>query len=222
RAHGALFRRLRDTHRAAAGPFAPTAEGAGHRALANAALSYLGLDAANATLALEQYRAADNMTDAMAALRVLNDLDVPERAEALDHFHDRFKGDPLVLDKWFSLQAMSQRPDTLAHLKDLMGHPAFSMRNPNRVRALIGVFANANPVRFHAEDGAGYAFLVDRVLELNALNPQIGARLLQPMGRWRRMDAARKALMTRELDRVLATPDLAPDVYEIASKARAE
>lgn len=221
-AHGDLFRGLRDAHRAAANPFAPTAEGAGHRALANAALSYLGLDPANAALAWDQYRTADNMTDAMAALRVLNDLDVPERAEALEHFHDRFRDDPLVLDKWFSLQAMSQRPDTLARVRDLMSHPAFSMRNPNRVRALVGVFANANPVRFHAEDGSGYAFLVDRVLELNSINPQIGARLLQPMGRWRRMDGVRKDRMKAELDRVLAAPDLARDVYEIASKARAE
>ncbi|GAA0568668.1 aminopeptidase N [Caenispirillum bisanense] len=221
-AHGDLFRSLRDTHRAAAGPFAPTAEGAGHRALANAALAYLGLDPANADLAAEQYRTADNMTDAMAALRVLNDLEVPQRVATLEHFHDRFKDDPLVLDKWFSLQALSQRPDVLDRLRELLAHPAFSMRNPNRVRALIGAFANSNPIGFHAADGRGYAFLVDRVLELNTLNPLIGARLLQPMGRWRRMDDTRKALMKQELDRVLAAPDLARDIYEIASKARAE
>jgi aminopeptidase N len=126
----------------------------------------------------------------------------------------------LALDKWFAVQAVSTRSDTLARVKDLMSHPRFTMRNPNRVRALVGAFATGNPTVFHAKDGSGYAFLTDRVLELNTLNPQIGARLVQPLGRWKRMDASRQALMTAELDRVLNTPDLSRDLYEIASKAR--
>ena len=219
-AHGDLLRSLHEHHHAAAGPFAPTAEGAGHRALANGALSYLGMNPAQASLAAAQYESADNMTDRMAALRVLADLDVPERDRCLADFHDRYEHNELALDKWFAVQAVSTRPDTLARVKDLMSHPRFTMRNPNRVRALVGAFATGNPTVFHAKDGSGYAFLTDRVLELNTLNPQIGARLVQPLGRWKRMDASRQALMTAELDRVLNTPDLSRDLYEIASKAR--
>ncbi|EKV31341.1 Membrane alanine aminopeptidase N [Caenispirillum salinarum AK4] len=218
--HADLFTKLRDQHRAAAGPFAPTAEGAGHRALANGALAYLTTDPANAHLAAEQYDAADNMTDRMAALRVLVELDVPERDRCLTDFHDRYQHNELALDKWFSVQAVAARPDTLARVKDLMSHEKFTMRNPNRVRALVGAFAMGNPTVFHAKDGSGYAFLADRVLELNSLNPQIGARLLQPLGRWKRMDEDRRKLMTAELDRILAAPDLARDIYEIASKSR--
>src|SRR3546814_3053135 len=117
-------------------------------------------------LATEQYDGADNMTDRMAALAALNDLDATARRTALDDFYGRFEKNGLVIDKWFGLEAMSALPGTLDRVKALTGHAAFSIRNPNKVRALIGVFASANPVRFHAKDGAGYTFLADRVIEI--------------------------------------------------------
>ncbi|MSO76827.1 MAG: aminopeptidase N [Alphaproteobacteria bacterium] len=202
-------------------PFSLDAEAAGRRALKNAALAYLVLLETPETrrLVREQYQGADNMSDRMAALAVLADTDSPDRAAALGDFHDRFARDPLVIDKWLAVQAMSARADTLAQVVALTRDPAFSMRNPNKVRALVGAFANGNPFRFHAVDGGGYRFLADRVIELDPLNPQIAARLLQPLGRWRRFDPARQARMRAELERVLATPTLSRDSYEIASKS---
>ena len=174
------------------------------RSLKNVALGYLMQlgDAEAVGLALEQYGAAHNMTDALAALALLADGDAPARDGVIADFRARWQHDPLVMDKWFGVQAMARRPDTLARVEQLMRDPAFSIRNPNKVRALIGTFCAANPVRFHAADGAGYAFLVDRVLELDPLNPQVAARLLRGMARWRRYDAARQALMRSQLERV--------------------
>ena len=127
------------------------------------------------------------MTDVMAALALLADSEHPAREEVLADFERRWRDDPLVMDKWFAVQAMSSRADTLERVRALMRHPAFSMRNPNRVRALVGSFANANPVRFHAADGSGYAFLREQVLALDPANPQIAARLLRAISRWRRL-----------------------------------
>ena len=205
------------------GPYSPDAGPAGRRALKNAALAYLAAlaesDAAERRRLAAQYRGADNMTDRIAALRLLVDIECAERREALDDFHARFKGDALVLDKWLALQAMSALPGTLAQLTALLSHPAFSLKKPNKVRALVGTFAASNPLRYHAADGAGYAFHADRILELDPINPQVAARLLAPLGRWQRMDAARQALMKRELGRILEAPKLSRDVYEIASKS---
>jgi aminopeptidase N len=161
------------------------------------------------------------MTDRMAALRLLVDLAGPERQEALDDFHARFKDDALVIDKWLGLQAVSALPDTLARITALLAHPAFSLRKPNKVRALVGSFASANPLRYHAADGSGYAFHADRILELDPINPQVAARLLAPLGRWQRFDPERQAKMKRQLERILAAPKLSRDVYEIASKSLA-
>ena len=193
------------------------------RSLKNVALGYLMQlgDAEAVGLALEQYGAAHNMTDALAALALLADGDAPARDGVIADFRARWQHDPLVMDKWFGVQAMARRPDTLARVEQLMRDPAFSIRNPNKVRALIGTFCAANPVRFHAADGAGYAFLVDRVLELDPLNPQVAARLLRGMARWRRYDAARQALMRAQLERVTAAAGLSKDVYEIASRSLA-
>jgi aminopeptidase N len=174
-----------------------------------------------AALAVEQLRRADNMTDTMAALSVLANLDVPERAEALDAFYDRWHADPLVVDKWLALQASSRLPGTQSEVERLLAHPAFDLRNPNRVRALIGAFAHGNAVRFHAASGEGYAFLADRVIELDPLNPQVAARMLAPMSRWRRFDPARQSLMRAQLERVLAREGLSKDVFEVASKSLA-
>jgi aminopeptidase N len=167
-------------------------------------------------------RDADNMTDRMAALSALNDREDEARADALSAFHDRFKDDAVVIDKWLSLQAASARPDALERVVELMAHPVFSIKQPNKVRALISAFCAANPYRFHAPDGSGYRFLADRVLELDPINPQVAARLATQLGRWRRYDEGRQALMRAELSRILAASDaagLSPDVFEIASKA---
>ncbi len=204
-------------------PYSPDAAQAGRRALKNAALAYLAAlaqtDADCRSAIVEQYRRADNMTDRIAALRLLVDLDGPERQAALDDFYDRFRGDPLVVDKWLALQAVSSRPDTLQRVTDLLGHPAFSLRNPNKVRALIGGFTTGNPLRYHAADGSGYDFHAARTIELDAINRQVAARLLAPLGRWRRFEPVRQAKMKAALERILAAPALSRDVYEIASKS---
>jgi len=228
---GAIARTLRDdlltiydANRSNA-PYGPDAASAGRRALKNLALSYLSEleDERCRDLAAQQFRDADNMTDRMAALSALNDRQDEARAEArteaLSAFHDRFKDDAVVIDKWLSLQAASSRPDTLERVVELMAHPVFSIKQPNKVRALISAFCAANPYRFHAPDGSGYRFLADRVLELDPINPQVAARLATQLGRWRRYDEGRQTLMRAELSRILAADGLSPDVFEIASKA---
>ncbi|MGB5832476.1 MAG: aminopeptidase N [Thiohalocapsa sp.] len=202
---------------------APTS--VGRRALRNCVLGYLmqAPDTDVCALAQAQFDAGHNMTDVVAALRVLVDAspdvagDAGERA--LGAFYQCWSHDQLVLDKWFALQAQSSRPDALERVKQLMTHRDFSLTNPNRVRSLIGAFAVGNPLRFHAEDGSGYSFLADRIIKLDPLNPQIASRLLYPMTRWRRYDADRQALMRDELGRVLDVEGLSNDVYEVVSKS---
>ncbi|NCF29447.1 MAG: aminopeptidase N [Gammaproteobacteria bacterium] len=199
------------------------AESAGRRSLKNVCLSYL-MELDNAELrgwCMSQFRQADNMTDVLAALACFTHSDCPERGQAIAEFHERWKHDTLVLDKWFSLQAMSQLPGTLASVEKLMEHPAFDRRNPNKVRSLIGAFCHGNQVRFHAASGAGYGFLADRVIEIDAINPQVAARLMGAFSRWRKFDQARQELMKTELERILGTGKLSKDVYEIASKTLA-
>ncbi len=193
----------------------------GRRALKNLALSYLMAqgDATARGLCRDQLAAAHNMTDTMAALRLLVDAGGDDADQALSDFHARWAHEPLVVDKWFSLQAVSAREDTLYRVIGLMGHPDFSLRNPNRVRSLVGAFCTGNPVRFHAADGGGYRFLSERVLELDPLNPQIASRLLRALIRWRRFDSARQALMRTELERILAAEPLSKDSFEVASRA---
>ena len=203
--------------------YSPDAESMGQRSLKNIAMAYLVTlkDEAMLTMAAEQFRDADNMTDRMAALAAVNDLDVTVRREMLDAFFTRYEKEPIVLDKWLVLEATSAQPGTLERVEALMAHPAFSIRNPNKVRALIGAFASANPVRFHAKDGSGYRFLADRMVDLDKLNPQTAARMSAPFRRWRKFDTARQGLMRSELERILGTPELSRDVYEIASKSLA-
>ena len=167
-----------------------------------------------------QFDAADNMTDSAAALALLAQLDVPERAQALDAFYRRWQGDAIVLDRWLSVQAMSRRAAALDDVKALLTHPAYAPRNPNRVRALVGAFVNSNPARFHAADGAGYAFLAEQVLAIDGFNPMLAARLAQALARWRRYEPGRQALMRGELER-LAAARLSKDLYEVVSKALA-
>jgi aminopeptidase N len=205
------------------GPYDPGAEAAGRRSLRNAALAYLCAEdtTAAAALAMARFREADNMTDRMAALSVLSDMTDPCREEALDAFHARFKDDEQVMDKWLSVQATSARPDTLGRVRSLMDHPVFSLRKPNKVRALIGAFAMANPVRFHAADGSGYAFVADTLIDLDKLNPQVAARLLGAFGQWRRLPADRSRLMRGALERIAGTEGLSRDCTEIATKSLA-
>ncbi|NIR31609.1 MAG: aminopeptidase N [Gammaproteobacteria bacterium] len=203
------------------GPYRFGPEEAGRRSLKNLALAHLAEleEPEMTTRCVDQFRSADNMTDSMAALAVLAQHECPEREEALAAFHEHWKDDALVLDKWFTIQATSRLPDTLQRVRALMEHPAFHLKNPNKVRALIGAFCHANPVRFHDASGEGYRFLAERVLELDPLNPQIAARLLGALNRWRRYDEHRQGLMKAELERILAAPGLSRDTYEIASKA---
>jgi aminopeptidase N len=202
-------------------PYRFDAAQVGRRALKNLALAYLlaGGGAAGRELCLAQFRRGANMTDVIAALELLTESDLPEREEALAEFYARWRDDALVVDKWFALQAMAQRSDAVDVVSGLLGHEAFTLANPNRVRALLGAFAQANPTGFHREGGAGYGLVADHVLLLDRRNPQVAARLAQSFGRWRRYDAARQELMRAALERMLATPNLSRDVYEIASKS---
>ena len=201
-------------------PYRFEAAQVGRRALKNLALAYLlaGGGEEGRASCLAQFRGADNMTDRVAALGLLAESDLPERAEALAEFYASWRNDALVVDKWFALQAMAQRPDAIDVVTGLLHHEAFTLANPNRVRALIGAFAQANPTGFHRADGAGYAVVADHVLLLDKRNPQVASRLAQPFGRWRRYDAARQDHMRAQLERILATPKLSRDVFEIASK----
>ena len=198
--------------------YAPEPGQIGRRSLKNRALYYLAAGGAADALCLEQYDRRHNMTDVMAAMALIVDGDHPQRAAVLADFEQRWREDALVMDKWFAVQASSSRPDTLDRVRELMRHPAFSMRNPNKVRSLIGAFANGNPVRFHAVDGSGYAFLRDQVLALDPENPQIAARLLRALSRWRRYDAERQQAMQAALQAVLDAK-VSKDVFEIAAKS---
>jgi aminopeptidase N len=188
--------------------------------LRNACLAYLSAEG-DATRAKAQFDAGGNMTDVLAALAVLCGLDCPERTQALAAFHAAWRDDPLVLDKWFSLQAISPLPNTMAAVHALAEHPDFDLRNPNRVRSLVGSFGS-NQVRFHATDGSGYRFLADMIVRLDPANPQIAARMVSPLGQWRRFDAGRQERMKAELRRIVAVPGLSKNTFEMASKSLAE
>jgi aminopeptidase N len=169
---------------------------------------------------VEQFEEADNMTERLSALAVLVHSPFEQaRDKALAQFAEHFADNPLVMDQWFSVQAGNPLPGGLERVQALMQHPAFTLKNPNKVRALIGAFANQNLVNFHRLDGAGYRFLADQVIVLNAQNPQIASRLLAPLTRWRKYGEARQVLMRAELERILASGELSSDVYEVVSKS---
>ena len=209
-----LYEQMRD-----AGDFRADAKAAGRRALRNAALRYLTAadDEAAAGLAEAHYRSATNMTDMIAGLAALTRMQSPLKGSAFGHFHDRFKNDPLVLDKWMSLQAGSPLPETAEAVRDLMGDPAFDIKNPNRVRALVGAFA-ANHLRFHDRSGTGYRLVGEVIRTLDPMNPQVAARLTGSFESWRRYDEARQGLMRAELAAILAQKPLSPNLFEVASK----
>ncbi|MBB4633820.1 aminopeptidase N [Sphingosinicella soli] len=194
--------------------------GKGGRRLKNVALGYLFSrpDEAAVAAAEAQYTAATNMTDRIAALGLLVDTDTAARERVLQDFYDRFKGDALVLDKWFTAQALGTSEGTFEHVVALAGHRDFTIRNPNRFRSLVGALA-MNQFVFHRKDGAGYRFVADSLLEVDAINPQTAARFIAPFGRWRRMEDARAGMMRAELERIVGTPGVSRDTFEMASKS---
>ena len=212
----AAYDRLTDT-----GPYRIDGASIGRRALRNVCLGYLVAAGASGAIGLAkaQFDAAHNMTDVLAALSVLNGVECAERGQALAAFYAAWRTDDLVLDKWFAIQAMSPLPDSLAAVRGLMDHADFDWKNPNRVRALVGSFTAGNQVRFHAASGAGYRFLAETVKRLDPINGQIAARLVQPLGQWRRVDTGRQEQMRQALEDVLALPGLSNGTYEMVSKS---
>ncbi|HWY66327.1 MAG TPA: aminopeptidase N, partial [Rhizomicrobium sp.] len=209
-----LYEHMRDP-----GDFTPDAKAAGRRALRNAALRYLTAadDEAAAGLAEAHYRSATNMTDMIAGLAALTRMESPLRDSAFTHFHDRFKNDPLVLDKWMGLQASSPLPETVTAVRALMKHPAFDIKNPNRVRALVGAFS-VNHLRFHNADGSGYRLVGEVVRTLDPMNPQVAARMAGAFESWRRYDQARQELMRTELQAIHGLSGISPNLFEVTGK----
>ncbi|SEF70363.1 aminopeptidase N [Marinobacterium lutimaris] len=205
-------------------PYSPDAESCARRALKNLALGYLLATDEDALLALaeEQFVDADNMTDQQAALSLVVHSGFREAGQRLlDDFHTRWHHEALVMNQWFAVQASDPWSGALERVKTLQEHPLFDAKNPNKLRSLVAAFCAQNPVSFHAQDGSGYRYLGDWIIKLNKKNPQIAARLLTPLTRWKRYPQAAQQLMTAELERILAQPELSKDVYEVVSKSLA-
>nr|WP_047167197.1 aminopeptidase N [Sphingomonas sp. Y57] len=220
---GQLEGEWRDAYeRSRANRFELSPQAKGARRLRTIALGFIMASGAEdaAGLALRQFEEADNMTDRQGAFGVLANSLAPERDVAIAAFYDRFRDNGLVLDKWFSTQAFSIRPDTLDRVEELSHHPDFTLANPNRLRSLVGAMSG-NQIVFHEASGRGYRFLADMLLKVDGLNPQTAAKLVPPLGRWRRFNEGRAALMKAELQRMLDTPGLSKDVFEQVSKSLA-
>ncbi|WP_448502500.1 aminopeptidase N [Sphingomonas sp.] len=196
----------------------PAAKGA--RRLRNVSLGYIlaSGSADGAEIAFRQFEQADNMTERQGALSALVNTDADSREAALDIFYNRYADNALVLDKWFSTQALATRDDTPDRVAELAGHRDFTLANPNRARALVGAFS-VNQRAFHAQGGRGYRFVADQLIALDRLNPQTAAKLVPPLGRWRRFDERRASLMRAELQRILSAPGLSKDMFEQVSKS---
>ena len=202
-----------------AAPYDNSSASMARRSLKNVCLSYLLETEYGADLALAQLNSSDNMTDSLAALRGLVWSGAAAAGPALEAFEQRWRNDALVMDKWFAIQATKPGPDSVRIVAALLDHHAFSINNPNKVRSLIGAFAMANPTGFHAVDGAGYSLHADQVIALDALNPQVAARMAAAFNPWNRYDKSRQALMKTELERISTVDGLSPDVFEIVSTA---
>lgn len=203
-------------------PYVAQADDFARRRLQNMLLAYLmrteDLDVLDECV--DQFGVSDNMTERLAALACLVNSPFTDEAEqALESFADKFADDPLVMDQWFSVQAASVLPDGLERVEHLLHHPAFSIKNPNKVRAVVGAFSTQNTPNFHAVDGSGYAFLADKVIELDALNPQMAARMLSPLTRWQRFDLHQQEMMQRQLKRIKNSGELSADLFEVLEKS---
>jgi aminopeptidase N len=201
--------------------FSPDAAQAGRRALRNAALELLAANpsAANLDRAQAHYQGAGNMTDAIGGLCALMEMGGEPFEAALEDFYHRWRDEPLVIDKWFALQARDPSDGALGRVIGLTAHPAFDAKTPNRLRALVATFAAFNPARFHDPSGAGYRFLADQVLAVDGFNPSTAARLLEPLGQWARYKPELGQLMRAELERITKAPGLSKNVFELASRA---
>jgi aminopeptidase N len=215
-AFGSRYRELHD-----AGPYRLDPDAMGRRSLRNLCLRYLfaASDMRSGGLAREQFETATNMTDMIAALACLVNVEGPDRSAALEDFYRRFAAEPLVVDKWFGIQASSQRSAVLDDLRSLLGHPAFSLENPNRARSLIEGFAFGNPFRFHDPSGRGYRFVRECAMQIDAFNPQVAARMVAPLTRFQRYEPGRRALMVAELTEMRDARRLSKDLYEQVGKA---
>ncbi len=223
---GELEADLRHTYNAfaVAGDYSPDPHSAGCRALRNSCLGYL-MELATPTIigqCVAQLHNADNMTEAMAGLSALANCDCAERTPALDSFYEKWRDESLVVDKWFAVQSTSRLPDTFEEVQKLMQHRAFDIKNPNKVRAVIGAFCHGNHAQFHAADGRGYAFAAEQVITLDAVNAQIAARLARSFDRWRRFDQQRQQHARSALERIRTTEGLSKDTFEVVANALAE
>ena len=221
----ALRKELLGTYHAmtVSGPYSPDAASAGKRTLRNLCLGILmeSNDEEVRALCVKQFETADNMTEAMAALTFLANTDCPERVAALDSVYEKWKHEPLVVDKWLAVQATSRLPGTLAEVKRLTVHPAFDIKNPNKIYSLIRAFVAANHVRFHASDGSGYDFAADQVIAIDKLNPQVASRVARCFDRWKKFDTGRQGHAKAALERIRDSQGLSRDVGEIVGKALA-
>lgn len=206
------------------GEYSPDAASIARRSLKNLCLSYLMAtgEARYVAVAEEQYAEADNMTDQSAALSIVAHSRFKQTAhKLLERFYDQWQDEALVVNQWFAIQATNPEPGTLSDVEALMQHSAFDMKNPNKLRSLLGGFCGQNAINFHMADGSGYRFLGDRILELNKQNPQVASRMLTPLTRWKKYDEARQQLMKAQLQRILDSGELSKDVYEVVSKSLA-
>lgn len=204
------------------GPYSSEAAPSGRRALRNLSLAFL-MDLGEAAArrgCVQQLQAADNMTDALAALTALANCDCPERRPALDAFYDRWQDEALVVDKWLATEALSRLPGTVERVRQLSTHPAFTLHNPNKVYALVGSFG-VNQVNFHAADGSGYRFMTEQALALDAINPQVAARMVRNFERYKRYEPGRRALMRAALEQIAAAPGISRETAEVVGKALA-
>jgi aminopeptidase N len=202
--------------------YRPDAVSSGRRALRNLCLAYLVdlADEPSRRMCLAQLAAADNMTDAMAALTAIANCDCAERRPALDAFYGKWTQEPLVVDKWLTVEALSRLPGTVARVRELTTHPAFTLKNPNKVYALLGSFG-VNQINFHAADGSGYELMVEQSVALDAINPQVASRMVRNFERYKRFEPKRRALMRSALEKVAAAPGLSKETAEVVGKALA-
>ena len=202
-------------------PYSPGAEQAGPRTLKNACLALL-VAAGEDELAFAQAQSATNMTDEAAATASLAMANSPRRAQALDQFYDKWQSNSLVVNKWLAWRAMTPADNALDEIKSLLDHPAFDAGNPNKVRAVLGVFSRENIAPFHAANGTGYDFFIDQLLLIDGKNPQLAARLTTSLESWRKLEPARRALAANALDRLVAHKGLSSNVYEMASRLKGD